>query len=119
VNSYHIQNILPRPFSPEYGGRNSSPSFAEFLNINKIEGEYKFTLTVAEITVSASSIVFNVVFSMTGHSQQNRKHPHQPEPHCIMMKVPYTTARFERVFLWYLYVKTMGNNISRSTIRIL
>jgi hypothetical protein len=75
LNSYHIQDILPRQLSPEYGGRNSRPSFAEFLNINKIKGEYKFTLTVAdEFTVSASSMVMNVVFSMTGYSQQ--KHPH-------------------------------------------
>jgi hypothetical protein len=69
---YHIQDILPRPFSPENGGRNSRPSFAEFLNINKIKGEYKFTLTVAdEFTVSALSMFMNVVFSMSGHSCKN------------------------------------------------
>jgi hypothetical protein len=37
----------------------------------KIKGEYKFTLTVAdEFTVSASSMVINVVFSITGHSSK-------------------------------------------------
>jgi hypothetical protein len=72
LNSFHIQDILPRQLSPEYGGRNSSPSFAEFLNINKIKEEYKLQLTAAdEFTVSALSMVMNVVFSMTGHSSKN------------------------------------------------
>jgi hypothetical protein len=51
------------------------------------------TLTVAdEFTVSASSMVINVVFSMTSHSSKNI---HTRTTHCIMMKVPYTTARPE------------------------